>query len=387
MTKLRGYRDRADAAAVYLRLFYRQRQPEDARGCFVSVHRQRLLYLPLVGGDPRCAQDAEGALAAAENMRNAEIGNPTNNGGVETQRFSIRDDAKTEIKKLLAGENLYSNVILTDTTPAIMIGREGVRNLPLAMKPSHIRENILSETEAKAIGLKTDGNTHFHGLGEDLFYKVIDGLNDVTEAYRGTKNASDPERGENYFLLVSKFKDQNDDVINVPVFINTKGQYNQMFMDTNTVATVFGRSNLRDYINAQLHYGNLVRIKKKGNTASELTGLIPGGYSGNASTDSISNPDNKVNPKGKKSDRAAADLFDDDLLYSDDDTDLLTHHLQHHNEAIGEVLRRTADVKLSGTTLSVDPTGDGTVGITDVTVIRRHLAHLSSNPDIGQPIV
>ncbi len=268
-----------------------------------------------------------------------------------------------------------------------MIGREGVRNLPLAMKPSHIRENILSETEAKAIGLKTDGNTHFHGLGEDLFYKVIDGLNDVTEAYRGTKNASDPERGENYFLLVSKFKDQNDDVINVPVFINTKGQYNQMFMDTNTVATVFGRSNLRDYINAQLHYGNLVRIKKKGNTASELTGLIPGGYSGNASTDSISNPDNKVNPKGKKSDRAAADLFDDDLLYSDDDTDLLTHHLQHHNEAIGEVLRRTADVKLSGTTLSVDPTGDGTVGITDVTVIRRHLAHLSSNPDIGQPIV
>ena len=237
----------------------------------------------------------QGIRNASENLRNAE--QSTGDSGV---LYSIREDAKDEIKQIISGKQYRSNVILTDSSPSIMLGHKGVKNLPLAMKPSHIRENILSEAEAQALGLKTGDSIHYHGLGEDLFYEVIDGLNDVTEAYRGTKNAADSERRENYFLLISKSKDANGESINVPVFINTKSQYNQVYIDTNTVATVFGRENIRNYINRQLSRKNLVRIKRKGNTASERTGLIPDDYSGNASTNNIHNTNSKINPSDEK---------------------------------------------------------------------------------------
>ena len=46
------------------------------------------------------------------------------------------------------------------------------------------------------------------------------------------------------------------------VFINEKGLYNRVFVDTNKIATVFGRDELRQYIQEQIRKGNLVRIKK-----------------------------------------------------------------------------------------------------------------------------
>lgn len=71
--------------------------------------------------------------------------------------------------------------------------------------------------------------------------------------------------------------------INIPVFINEKGQYNRVFIDTNKIATVFGRDNLSSYIQKEIK--NLVRIKNKSTQASELTSPINASYSKNAFTD------------------------------------------------------------------------------------------------------
>ncbi len=51
-----------------------------------------------------------------------------------------------------------------------------------------------------------------------------------------------------------------------------------MFIDTNKIATVFGRKNLDDYIKKEIANGNLVRIKKKSNQISELTSPINASY-------------------------------------------------------------------------------------------------------------
>lgn len=185
--------------------------------------------------------------------------NTTKNSGA---KYSLSKDAKSEVENVLNDKNYSDYVKLADTTPSILLSQKGVKNLPMMMKPSHIRENILSEKEAKAKGLRVDGNINYHGLGKDLFLNVINDLDKVTEAYRGTKNADNSVRGENYFLLISKHTDSNGNVINVPVFINEKGLYNRVFVDTNKIATVFGRDELRQYIQEQIRKGNLVRIKK-----------------------------------------------------------------------------------------------------------------------------
>lgn len=246
----------------------------------------------------------EAAMSALDNSQKASgkvQKNTTEKGDV---KYSLRDDAKDEVKKVLNSKNYIGEVKLTDSSPSILLSQKGVRNLPMVMKASHIRENIFTEEEAKNNGFKVNPNINYHGLGEDLFLKVIDGLDDVKEAYRGTKNADNPARRENYFLLISQYTDKDGNIINVPVFINEKGLYNRVFIDTNKIATVFGRSELRKYISKELDNGNLVRIKKRSTQVSESTSPINADYEMVTSNNSISNPAEKVKENTvKKSDR------------------------------------------------------------------------------------
>ena len=55
---------------------------------------------------------------------------------------------------------------MTDNTPPILLAQKGVRNLPLHMKPSHVRENIFTEAEAKSKGYKTGPNVN---TGEKVY--------------------------------------------------------------------------------------------------------------------------------------------------------------------------------------------------------------------------
>ena len=84
--------------------------------------------------------------------------------------------------------------------------------------------------------------------------------------------------------------------MNIPVYINEKGQYNEVFIDTNKIATVFGREDMNRYIDRELRAGNLVRIKNRNTQASELTSPINASYNENASADiTISQSDRSVN--------------------------------------------------------------------------------------------
>ncbi|MBQ6846331.1 MAG: hypothetical protein IJO61_04295, partial [Oscillospiraceae bacterium] len=192
-------------------------------------------------------------------------------------KYALRTDAETEVDKAISQKGYQNEVRLTDSSPDILLSQKGVKDLPLVMKATHIRENILTEEEAKSKGFRTASDIHYHGLGKELFLQVIEGLNDVSEAYRGTKNAENPARRENYFLLISKCQDEDGNTINVPVYVNEHAQYNKVFIDTNKIATVFGRQGFKTYINNQIAKGNLVRIKNRSLSASEPTPLIDEG--------------------------------------------------------------------------------------------------------------
>ncbi len=234
--------------------------------------------------------------------RNTDNLNPTNNADI---RYSLREGAKEDVEKALKEKDYTEDVCLTESSPSIIASQNGVRNLPMLMKASHIRENVLTKEEALERGLKADSHTHYHGLGEELFLKIIGGLDEVQLAYRGTKNADNAARRENYFLLISQYKDAKGNIVNVPVYINEKAQYNRIFVDTNKIATVFGRDNFFEYIRKEVQNGNLARIKNKNkikeadtawktqpestsvnrniNQVSELKALIASSYNKSAS--------------------------------------------------------------------------------------------------------
>jgi len=240
------------------------------------------------------AKQLEKVKKAFEDAYRQDAKNTAEDGGV---RYSLSKNAKSELHKALYDKTYKGEVLLRDVTPGIMLSHDGVKNLPMTMNASHIRENVFTEEEAGKLGLKVDKHTHYHGQGEDFFLKVIDGLDNVKEAYRGTKNADEPSRRENYFLLVSEFLDQNGNTVNVPVYVNEHGQVNRAFIDVNKISTVFGRDNFRDYINRQIQQKNLVRIKNRSTQSSESNALIAKDYRQDASSDSIRENAVDVNQK------------------------------------------------------------------------------------------
>ncbi len=254
-----------------IRELYAGLKPDSKEGRYVAQMRDSIEQLQQLFTEG--LQDASANYQAANRQKNTAT----------ERQYSLREGAEVDIDKALTNMHYTEDVYLTESSPAIMISQKGVRNLPMLMKASHIRENVFTEQEAKKLGLTVGEHTHYHGLGKPLFLRVIDELEDVTLAYRGTKNASDPSRRENYFVLVSQHKDEAGNVINVPVYIDKKGQYNRVFMDTNKIATVFGRDDFFDYINREVKKGNLVRIKNRSTQASELKATHASSYSKNAS--------------------------------------------------------------------------------------------------------
>lgn len=245
------------------------------------------------------ARQLEKVKKAFEEAYRAEgTKNPTGDGGV---RYSLSKNAKTELHKALYDKNYQGEVLLRDVSPPIMLAQKGVKNLPMSMKASHIRENVFTEDEARNLGLRVDSGINYHGLGENFFLQVIDSLDNVKEAYRGTKNADNASRRENYFLLVSEFVDKDGNTINVPVYIDEHALFNRVFIDVNKVSTVFGKTNFRDYINRQIHLNNLVRIKNRSNQTSESNAPIARDYGKDASMNSIRNPGEVVNNKNSLS--------------------------------------------------------------------------------------
>lgn len=217
--------------------------------------------------------------ALSDAVRNRANKNAAENGD-GAARYSIREDAPAEIHKAVTDKKYQGDIWLTDTTPSIMLGRRGVKNLPMLMKASHIRENILTKQEAAKLGLDTGKGINYHGLGEKVFKKVIDSLDDISVGYRGTPKAKDPSRRENSFLLISTVKDGGGNTIVVPVYINEMGDYNRVFMQTNKIASVYGKSGLSEYIKREVANGNLVRIKKRSPANSESSAPIAVDYNG-----------------------------------------------------------------------------------------------------------
>lgn len=255
--------------------------------------------------------------------------------------YALAPTTRAEVKTVLTNKNYVGEVKLTDSTPSIMLQQKGVRNLPMVMNASHIRENIFTEAEAKNLGLRVSPNINYHGLGEKLFLKVIEGLDNVTEAYRGTKSAEKAERGEKYFLLISQYTDQNGDVINIPVFVEEKALYNKVFIETNKIATVFGRRDIREYIKEQVKKGNLVRIKNRSIQAGESTSPINADYGMDTSNPII--PQNSQKSIGKKDFSNDAVFFDSKKDYSISKDALTKSDVEEAFSEVWDELSRSRD--------------------------------------------
>jgi hypothetical protein len=281
------------------------------------------------------ARDVAARAALTKAERAAKAPN-LGDGNTVWAKYSIREDAPAEIHKAVTDKNYGGDIRLTDTTPSIMLAHKGVRNLPMLMKASHIRENILTKQEAAKLGLDTGKGINYHGLGEEVFKKVIDSLDDISVGYRGTPKSNDPSRRENSFLLISTVKDNGRNTIVVPVYINEMGSYNRVLIRTNKIASVYGKSSLNEYIKREIAKGNLVRIKKRSPANSESPAPIAVDYNG--VTSQAKAADQTAMAFGNTSIRSSSENSNTKIKKSERDVDLTAKYPQLNlNEDISEL--------------------------------------------------
>lgn len=199
-------------------------------------------------------------------------------------KYHISSNLSNDIDNVLVNLNERNPVKLREYTPNILV-QNGIKDLPMYENPSHIRKNILTENEARNIGLQVAKNDHYHGLGKELYIKVIDSL-DNPRAVLKYKNKS------NEYIILTVVKDSQGNNIIVPVEVETDTYVNNVKIDINRIKSVYGydRTNpdLNKYIKDSIKNNNLEKIYEK---KKPSTGKTPQSVSNN----SINQNDSSVN--------------------------------------------------------------------------------------------
>ena len=201
-------------------------------------------------------------------------------------KHHISETFSDEIDAALNGSmSPHSQVRARDYTPSVLV-ENGVKNLPMLITQKHVKSIVYTEDEAKRLGLDMSSKNHYHGLGKELLMRVIGSMDDPLEIYH---------QGNNDYLVITEFHDNNGENIVIPVKIDGKGTYNGVYIDENQILSVYGRRNLERY----LSQNNFKCIYKKGTAlnpgrqlpgiSSSLTERFP------ASVNTISQSEDNVN--------------------------------------------------------------------------------------------
>lgn len=165
------------------------------------------------------------------------------------------------IDNVLKNINERNPVRLRDYTPQILV-ENGVKNLPMYENPSHIRKNILTKKEAQKLGLATNIRNHYHGLGKELYIKIINSLDSPRVIFKNKNNKD--------YLILTTVKDNNNSNIIVPVEIETITKINIFNIDINRIKTVYGYDrkdpDLNKYIKNNIKLGRFTKIYEQKRT-------------------------------------------------------------------------------------------------------------------------
>lgn len=165
------------------------------------------------------------------------------------------------IDNVLKNINERNPVRLRDYTPQVLV-ENGVKDLPMYENPSHIRKNILTKKEAQKLGLATSIRNHYHGLGKELYIKIINSLDSQRVIFKNKNNKD--------YLILTTVKDNNNSNIIVPIEIETITKINIFNIDINRIKTVYGYDrkdpDLNKYIKNNIKLGRFTKIYEQKRT-------------------------------------------------------------------------------------------------------------------------
>ena len=108
----------------------------------------------------------------------------------------------------------------------------GIKDLPMLERRGHVRENVLTESEAKVLGYSTK-NKHYHGLGVKTYLSIMMMIDKPISIYQ---YLDDPM----HFIIKTIVKIDGINSV-VPIMIEQKGIYNNVDIIYNKIRTNYVR--------------------------------------------------------------------------------------------------------------------------------------------------
>ena len=187
----------------------------------------------------------------------------SNRSDLSKTMYHLSENALNEVNDALNNPNtdINSMVKLRDFTPEQLVS-VGVSDLPMLVRKGHLRENILTSSEAENKGYSTKGK-HYHGLGIETYMDAIDSLDNPIAVYQYTDKGN---YSKDNFIVLTEVKDSDNNNIIVPIEIHKRGQYNKVEIDINRIKTTYGKNN-SNYFDDMVKNGSLVEIYNKKRSA------------------------------------------------------------------------------------------------------------------------
>lgn len=189
-----------------------------------------------------------------------------NNKLNNTENYHVSENLSANIDNILNNIQERNPVKLRDYTPSTLV-KNGVKDLPMYENPAHIRKNILTEEEAKKIGLSINRRDHYHGLGKDIYIKAIDSLDNPRVIF---KRSQQNKNGNSEYFVLSIVKDKSNNNIVIPIEIETNTRIGKNLININRVESVYGYKkinniDLNDYIKYNLKNNNFKKVYEQKN--------------------------------------------------------------------------------------------------------------------------
>ena len=224
------------------------------RNVFEKIFNEiKYLYKVATSGSKEARQ-----LEKVKNIFERAYNEKSEINNIEEIKYHISKNLSTNIDNILKNIHERNPIRLRDFTPKILV-ENGIKNLPMYENPSHIRKNILTDVEAKKLGLIINQKDHYHGLGKDTYIKAIDSLDNPRVIFKNVKSGD--------FIVLTVVKDNNNNNIIIPIEIETTTNVNKLKIDINRIKTVYGydiqKPDLNEYIKYNIKNNIFEKIYEK----------------------------------------------------------------------------------------------------------------------------
>lgn len=205
------------------------------------------------------ADDTHGASTMSNTQ--AFNDNIPQRGTESNTKFSVREELKDELERVKNRELEFKNqeVLIGDTSD-FLVNEIGFKPLPFYMPATKAYRAIVTEKQAINDGQPTGGNIHYHGLGVDTVYEILNRAEEPLAAYASTDEA-DNEHGKRIVIVTDV--DVNGDLGVVVVEPDLMARKDGGRIAANKSITLYSKRSITKAVQEAYDQNRLLYINKK----------------------------------------------------------------------------------------------------------------------------